>query len=154
MTTDASRAPVRGGLRILLATLAALLLVTVPATASASTPAPAAPVAPAAVTAPAAVPGEGSGLPVRALSSLPPQAADTHRLIESGGPFPYSRDGIVFGNREAILPAEPSGYYHEYTVPTPGSSDRGARRIVTGSADEVYYTADHYASFVVVDVSR
>lgn len=91
VTTDASRAPARrGGLRILLATLAALLLVTVPATASASIPAPATPVAPAAVTA----------------------------------------------------------------VPTPGSSDRGARRIVTGSADEVYYTADHYASFVVVDVSR
>ncbi|MET0191122.1 MAG: ribonuclease domain-containing protein [Pseudonocardia sediminis] len=130
-----------------------MLLAAVPSTALASTTAAAAP-APAAATAAAAVPGESSGLPVRALSSLPAQATDTYRLIRSGGPFPYSRDGITFQNREGILPAKSSGYYREYTVPTPGSSDRGARRIVTGSADEVYYTGDHYSSFVVVDVSR
>ncbi|WP_423213698.1 ribonuclease domain-containing protein [Pseudonocardia sediminis] len=138
----------------MLATLAALLLAALPSTAFASTPAPAAAAAPAAVTAPSAVPGESSGLPVRALSSLPAQATDTYRLIQRGGPFPYSRDGITFQNREGILPARSGGYYREYTVPTPGSSDRGARRIVTGSADEVYYTGDHYSSFVVVDVSR
>jgi ribonuclease T1 len=100
------------------------------------------------------VPGSDSGLPVRALSGLPAQAGDTVRLIERGGPFPSDRDGIVFGNREGILPAESRGYYREYTVPTPGSSDRGARRIVTGSRGEYYYTGDHYGSFVVVDVSR
>ncbi|NYD39036.1 ribonuclease domain-containing protein [Actinomycetospora corticicola] len=101
-----------------------------------------------------AVPGADSGLPVRALSSLPTQAGDTVRLIRRGGPYPSSRDGIVFGNRERLLPAEASGYYHEYTVPTPGSSDRGARRIVTGAQGEYYYTGDHYGSFVVVDVSQ
>jgi ribonuclease T1 len=102
----------------------------------------------------AAVPGSDSGLPVRPLSGLPAQAADTVRAIRRGGPFPSSRDGIVFGNREGLLPAQRSGYYREYTVPTPGSSDRGARRIVTGSQGEYYYSGDHYGSFVVVDVSR
>lgn len=101
-----------------------------------------------------AVPGSESGLPVRALSSLPAEATDTVRLVRRGGPFPYSQDGVVFGNREGVLPARSSGYYHEYTVQTPGSSDRGARRIVTGSQGEYYYTGDHYGSFVVVDVSR
>ncbi len=113
------------------------------------------PAAVAAPAAPAAVPGEEeSGLPVRALSSLPSQATDTYRLIRSGGPYPYSQDGTTFQNREGILPAKSSGYYKEFTVTTPGSSTRGARRIVTGSGGEYYYTADHYASFVVVDVSR
>jgi ribonuclease T1 len=106
------------------------------------------------VTAPAAVPGEESGLPVRGLSSLPAEARDTYDLIRQGGPFPYSQDGTTFQNREGILPAKSSGYYTEFTVPTPGASTRGARRIVTGSGGEYYYTADHYASFVVVDVSR
>lgn len=85
-------------------------------------------------------------------SDLPSQAHDTLRLIESGGPFPYRQDGSVFQNREGILPAHSTGYYHEYTVKTPGSSTRGARRIVTGeSHQEDYYTADHYASFDLVD---
>jgi guanyl-specific ribonuclease Sa len=96
----------------------------------------------------------GTGLPVRALSELPDEAAGTWRLIEKGGPFPHDEDGRVFGNREGRLPAERSGYYHEYTVGTPGSRDRGARRIVTGSGGELYYTADHYSSFVVVDPGR
>lgn len=96
----------------------------------------------------------GSGLPVRALSELPDEAAGTWRLIEKGGPFPHDEDGRVFGNREGHLPAERSGYYREYTVGTPGSRDRGARRIVTGADGELYYTADHYASFVVVDPGR
>lgn len=101
------------------------------------------------------VPGTDSGLPVESLSSLPAQAKATWELIERGGPFPYPRnDGVTFQNRERRLPAKPGDYYREYTVPTPGTDDRGARRIVTGSSDEVYYTGDHYESFVVVDVSR
>ncbi|MFG2836628.1 ribonuclease domain-containing protein [Streptomyces zaomyceticus] len=87
-------------------------------------------------------------------SDLPGQAHTTLRLIDAGGPFPYSQDGSVFQNRERILPARTLGYYHEYTVETPGSSTRGARRIVTGdSAREDYYTADHYASFDLIDHS-
>lgn len=81
------------------------------------------------------------------LSSLPPEARTTLRLIEAGGPFPYRRDGIEFQNRERRLPIQGRGYYREYTVPTPGSRDRGARRIVSGQAAEYYYTADHYRSF-------
>lgn len=100
------------------------------------------------------VPGADSGLPVRALSDLPDEAADTWRLIERGGPFPHDRDGAVFGNRERLLPAEERSYYREYTVETPGSDDRGARRFVTGLDGELYYTDDHYESFVVVDPER
>jgi guanyl-specific ribonuclease Sa len=100
------------------------------------------------------LPGAASGLPVRALSELPAEAAGTWRLIGKGGPFPYREDGAVFGNRERLLPAEGSGYYREYTVETRGSDDRGARRIVTGSGGEFYYTGDHYSSFVVVDPAR
>jgi ribonuclease T1 len=85
-------------------------------------------------------------------SDLPSQAYDTLDLIASGGPFPYPQDGTVFQNREGILPSQSSGYYHEYTVKTPGSSTRGARRIVTGEEyQEDYYTADHYASFDLID---
>ncbi|MDR6598702.1 ribonuclease domain-containing protein [Saccharothrix longispora] len=102
-----------------------------------------------------AVPGASSGLPVEELSDLPAQARTTWELVEKGGPFPYPRnDGVEFRNREERLPRKSRDYYREYTVPTPGSDDRGARRLVTGSADEVYYTGDHYASFVVVDVTR
>lgn len=102
------------------------------------------------------VPGaQASGLAVEPLSKLPAEAAKTWKLIESNGPFPYPRnDGVTFQNREKRLPAKSSGYYKEYTVPTPGSPDRGARRLVTGSEKEVFYTADHYSSFVVVDVRR
>jgi ribonuclease T1 len=103
----------------------------------------------------ATVPGADSGLSVTALSALPKEAAQTWELIKRGGPFPYPRnDGVTFYNREKRLPEKPKDYYREYTVPTPGSNDRGPRRIVTGSTSEVYYTADHYASFVVVDVTR
>ncbi|GHG00708.1 MULTISPECIES: ribonuclease domain-containing protein [Amycolatopsis] len=103
----------------------------------------------------AAVPGADSGLPVKALSALPPQATDTWKLIEAGGPYPYPRnDDVVFENREKRLPGKKSGYYHEFTVKTPGSADRGARRLITGQAHELYYTGDHYASFVVVDPAR
>jgi ribonuclease T1 len=88
-----------------------------------------------------------TGLPRVALADLPPEAADTVELIRSDGPFPYDRDGIVFENREGLLPHEGSGYYHEYTVPTPGAGDRGARRIIEGSGGELYWTDDHYRSF-------
>jgi ribonuclease T1 len=87
------------------------------------------------------------GLPTVSVDDLPPEADDTLALIAAGGPFPYDQDGITFENREELLPVHDSGYYQEYTVVTPGSSDRGARRIVVGSAGEQYYTADHYASF-------
>jgi ribonuclease T1 len=86
-------------------------------------------------------------LPSVSLASLPPEARHTVALIEAGGPFPYDRDGVVFDNREGLLPEEPSGYYREYTVTTPGSTDRGARRIITGSGTEMYWTEDHYQSF-------
>jgi ribonuclease T1 len=89
-----------------------------------------------------------------ALSTLPAQARTTVQLIQSKGPFPYSQDGVVFRNAEGHLPKKAGSYYHEYTVVTPGESDRGARRIITGSSGEYYYTADHYDSFVRVDIQK
>lgn len=80
-------------------------------------------------------------------SELPPEARTALHLIKQGGPFPYSRDGVVFGNREHKLPQQPRGYYHEYTVQTPGAHDRGARRIVCGPLPECYYSSDHYRTF-------
>jgi ribonuclease T1 len=90
-----------------------------------------------------------------ALAALPAEAQKTQGLIRAGGPFPYSKDGAVFGNREQILPRRERGFYREYTVPTPGSRDRGARRIVCGGQrptlpETCYYTADHYASFKLI----
>jgi ribonuclease T1 len=90
-----------------------------------------------------------------ALADLPPQARETLALIKKGGPFPYRKDGTTFQNREKRLPIRPRGYYREYTVRTPGSRDRGARRIVSGAggngdhatSGEYYYTADHYETF-------
>ena len=85
-------------------------------------------------------------------AQLPLEARETEKLIQSGGPFPYPKDGSTFGNRERLLPAHPRGYYREYTVKTPGARNRGARRIVCGGQvaikpDACFYTADHYASF-------
>lgn len=87
-----------------------------------------------------------------ALAQLPSQARTTYRLIHKGGPFPFDKDGTVFGNRERLLPAHKRGYYREYTVKTPWSRDRGARRIVCGGQpptqpEACYYTGDHYNSF-------
>ncbi len=86
-----------------------------------------------------------------ALSELPLQGQQTHRLIYQGGPFPFDKDGVVFGNRERLLPLQKRGYYREYTVPTPGARDRGAKRIVCGGTatlpNACFYSADHYASF-------
>ena len=89
---------------------------------------------------------------VVSLTRLPPEAQTMHRRILDGGPFRSGRDGTVFGNRERQLPAKPRGFYHEYTVPTPGAHNRGARRIVCGGSraqtpDECFYTGDHYATF-------
>lgn len=84
------------------------------------------------------------------VGELPPEAIETLRLIEAGGPFPYDQDGATFQNRERILPARPRGYYREYTVETPGSPDRGARRVVTGDDGERYYTDDHYGTFRLI----
>ncbi len=81
------------------------------------------------------------------LSQLPPEAADTVDLVKKGGPYPYPQDGQVFDNREGILPECQKGYYKEYTVETPGSDDRGARRFVVGDGGEYFYTEDHYESF-------
>ncbi|HEV7647810.1 MAG TPA: ribonuclease domain-containing protein [Actinophytocola sp.] len=86
------------------------------------------------------------------LADLPAEAGDTEDLISAGGPFPYPQDGTVFDNREGILPDCSDGYYHEYTVKTPGSPDRGARRIVTGSGGEHFYTGDHYETFSLIDL--
>jgi ribonuclease T1 len=92
-----------------------------------------------------------AALPEVALADLPRQAQETYALIRTGGPFPYERDGVTFGNRERILPPAPRGYYHEYTVRTPGTKSRGARRIVCAgpktTPEVCYWTADHYTSF-------
>ncbi len=91
-------------------------------------------------------------VPPVALSALPAEAQQTYQRILSGGPFPYQKDGTVFGNRERLLPLQARGFYREYTVRTPGAKNRGARRIVCGgtpptSPEACYYTADHYSSF-------
>jgi len=87
-----------------------------------------------------------------AVTSLPPQARVTLGEVRRGGPYPFPEDDTVFHNYEHELPAEPDGYYREFTVVTPGSPDRGARRLIVGRDGEVYYTADHYESFERVAV--
>lgn len=93
------------------------------------------------------------------LAELPTEGRQTYRLIHQGGPFPYEKDGTVFGNRERLLPRQARGYYREYTVRTPGTHHRGARRIVCGGEVPIqprvcYYTPDHYASFRVIVGAR
>jgi len=97
----------------------------------------------------------GSAVASVASSGLPPQGREVLGQIRQGGPFRYEKDGTVFGNRERLLPAQKRGYYREYTVPTPGLSHRGARRIVCGGQkpklpDACYYTEDHYSSFRLI----
>lgn len=107
---------------------------------------------------PAVTAGDGAApaTAARFPAFLPPEAVSTIEQIERGGPFRYDRDGSVFQNRERRLPDRPRGYYREYTVETPGSRDRGARRIVTGGnpPEVYYYTDDHYGSFRTVEVPR
>lgn len=124
-------------------TLAAPAALSAPTKVPTHTPRPAKPTA----TPTRGPPAQIDGLPVITLDELPPEALETLALIERGGPFPFSKDGSVFQNRERLLPRKPSGYYREYTVITPGEDDRGARRIVSGEGGELYYTDDHYASF-------
>lgn len=98
----------------------------------------------------ASAPAWAHGMDTVRLDRLPAEARRTVERIDDGGPFPYAKDGAVFGNFERELPRQKRGYYHEYTVRTPGERDRGARRIVTGDRGEIYYTDDHYASFKAV----
>jgi ribonuclease T1 len=105
-----------------------------------------------ATTSAAAPNSAAAGIPASALAGFSAEErgaiAATLALIAEGAPFPYRKDGSVFSNREGRLPQHGSGYYREYTVETPNSPDRGARRIVTGDGGEIYYTADHYGSFM------
>ena len=98
-----------------------------------------------------ALPALALSLPEIGVRDLPKEGREVLAKIRAGGPFAYERDGVVFGNREGLLPREVRGYYREYTVPTPGARNRGARRIVCGgpkkSPEVCYYTADHYNSF-------
>lgn len=94
--------------------------------------------------------GSKDGLPSVRFSDLPREAQTTASLIKAGGPFPYKRDGIIFSNNEGRLPSHPNGWYHEYTVPTPGMNSRGVRRLITGKDATMYYTGDHYKSFKTV----
>ena len=96
--------------------------------------------------------GAVSDEPTVTLAALPREARQTEQLVRAGGPFPFSKDGVVFGNRERVLPRRERGFYREYTVPTPGAHNRGARRIVCGgkqaaSPEACFYSDDHYASF-------
>ncbi|MFG2982363.1 ribonuclease domain-containing protein [Streptomyces sp. NPDC048258] len=96
------------------------------------------------------VPAWADGLATVRAAALPQQARDVLALIDKGGPYPYRQDGTVFGNFEKVLPRQKRGYYHEFTVRTPGERDRGARRIVTGEGGEFFYTDDHYETFRAV----
>ncbi|GAA2736935.1 ribonuclease domain-containing protein [Streptomyces nogalater] len=130
----------------LLAGLLVCLAVLLAGCSGGSPPAsPASPASPGAST-----PAWARGMPTVPASRLPAEARRTLALIDRGGPYPYARDGSVFGNFEGHLPKHRRGYYHEYTVKTPGSRDRGARRLVTGRDGEIYYTDDHYDSFRAV----
>jgi ribonuclease T1 len=91
--------------------------------------------------------GRQENLSAIALAELPAEARDTLRAIKQGGPFAYPRDGVVFSNFEQVLPKRQRGFYHEYTVATPGVHNRGVRRIISGETNEYYYTADHYQTF-------
>jgi len=133
----------------------------VPSPATSAAPAPVA--ADTASSAPAAAPPrvDTTHPAVRYPAFLPPEAHDVLQRIASNGPFPYRQDGSVFQNRERRLPAQPRGYYHEYTVATPGSPDRGARRIIAGGGrpgesppQDYWYTDDHYRSFKHFEVSQ
>ena len=155
MANRVTRSPLFAVLLVLLVVGALWLFDDLPQTSSDPAPAPrsqaSSPSAPRSPSASGRPSSEGrdpvSGLRWVEVEDLPAEAEETLALIDDGGPYPYDRDGVVFGNFEGILPDHQRGYYHEYTVPTPGEDDRGARRIVTGDADEFFYTGDHYESF-------
>ena len=144
----------RRSLGVVAAALAAVLLAGCGSSTSSPGAAPLAAGSPTAVAPSNAPTGKAlapptatTALTVVQLSALPSEAVATLQLIKDGGPYPYPNDGIMFQNREKRLPKQPAGFYQEYTVPTPGSSDRGARRIVAGSDGSRFWTQDHYASF-------
>lgn len=144
--------PSRRGPGVLLAVLLAVLGLAVLAACGASTaatstatgPGGGASVSDAADLAPSSA---STDLDLIAVDQLPPEGVGTLRLIASNGPFPFAKDGVTFQNREGILPQQKSDFYREYTVLTPGSSDRGARRIIGGADGSRFYTDDHYSSF-------
>ncbi|MEU7045092.1 ribonuclease domain-containing protein [Streptomyces varsoviensis] len=144
--------------RALTAALAALLLLLLPACSSDKQKDSAASSAPSSSSSSAHHPGStgggdpdwAKGMKTVRTDRLPEEARKTLQLIDKGGPFPYPKDGTVFGNYEKRLPKQQRGYYHEYTVPTPGARTRGAQRIITGDHQERYYTADHYKTFAAV----
>lgn len=105
---------------------------------------------PSGSAAPNAAPGWAKGMAAVRVAALPQQARDVLALIDKGGPYQYRQDDTVFGNFEKVLPQKKRGYYHEFTVKTPGERDRGARRIVTGEGGEFFYTDDHYKTFKAV----
>ena len=148
--TDAAAAPAQPAPASDAALPAAATLAAPGASSAATAAEPSATPRPARATPTRGPPATIDGLPTILSADLPSEALDTLDLIDRGGPFPFSRDGVVFQNRERLLPRQPQGYYLEYTVITPGSSDRGARRIIAGEAGERYYTDDHYDSFYVV----
>ncbi|GAB3276728.1 hypothetical protein GCM10027589_02420 [Actinocorallia lasiicapitis] len=124
-------------IRLLRTVLAAFLLLTSAAcTTTVTEPAPAA-ISP-------------SGFRTISRAALPAEARTTLDLIAQGGPYPYKKDGTVFANRERLLPARPGGYYREFTVPTPGENDRGARRVIAGRDGELFYTPDHYRTYLLI----
>lgn len=125
---------------------------TTPGAASSAAPVRAAPGSGAPASGPVAT--NPSALPSVNESALPAEARQTLVSIRNGGPFRYNQDDQTFGNNERVLPRQSSGYYREYTVITPGSPDRGARRIIAGSGGEKYYTQDHYTSFKFIAEGR
>ncbi|MCC3778833.1 ribonuclease domain-containing protein [Streptomyces sp. UNOB3_S3] len=139
-------------MRALTLLLAALPLLLLPACSSPGSQKTEKPRTPAATTPPprGSAPAWAKGMKTVTEDKLPPEARRTLELIAKGGPFPYDKDGTVFGNYENRLPKQARGYYHEYTVPTPGARNRGARRIITGEHSERYYTGDHYETFEAV----
>ena len=140
--------PWRGFGRVVALVVAVVAVVGCGGPAGSTTPTPVGSAARASVSPPDSLRIDAdSGLPLIELAALPPESAETMALIATDGPFPYRQDGAVFENREGILPDADHGYYHEFTVETPGSADRGARRIVVGSQGEAYWTDDHYDSF-------
>jgi ribonuclease T1 len=138
----------RTALALLVALTALVALLAGCGSSSASSSSSAAPAGTSAVVGEGLAPASPTtDLTTVAVGDLPPEGRETLVLIAAGGPFPYSKDGVTFQNREGILPKQRSGFYQEYTVETPGSDDRGARRIVTGKDGSRFYTDDHYDSF-------
>lgn len=147
MTPSAPARRARPPVTLLALLIAALLSLAGCGSSSGKSSNPDPTVAASTAASPAASTAKPSGMAAVAEASLPAEARDVIRRIEDGGAFQYRQDGVTFENREGRLPAEPRGYYREYTVTTPGAADRGARRLILGRDGELYYTPDHYRTF-------